>query len=156
MSASPCYRMNKPLVASEIIDGEAVLIHFETGSYYSTDELGAEILSCFDSTTSVAAIVGQLAGRYDRKPELIESIVAQFVEQLRNELLIVPATSTSVESGNPPAATESPRVSGEGDFDPPVLHKYTDLQDLILLDPIHETDDAGWPIVRPDSDESKK
>jgi hypothetical protein len=27
----------------------------------------------------------------------------------------------------------------------PVLNKYTDMQDLLLLDPIHEVDERGWP-----------
>ena len=36
-------------------------------------------------------------------------------------------------------------------FEAPILHKYTDMQDLLLLDPIHEVDEAGWPSVKPDS-----
>ena len=30
-------------------------------------------------------------------------------------------------------------------FEAPILQKYTDMQDLLLLDPIHEVDEAGWP-----------
>jgi hypothetical protein len=32
-----------------------------------------------------------------------------------------------------------------GSWAEPVLDKYTDMQELLLLDPIHEVDDAGWP-----------
>ena len=28
---------------------------------------------------------------------------------------------------------------------PPVLEKFTDMQDLILLDPVHEVSERGWP-----------
>jgi hypothetical protein len=28
---------------------------------------------------------------------------------------------------------------------PPRLVRHTDMEDLILLDPIHDVDDAGWP-----------
>jgi hypothetical protein len=28
------------------------------------------------------------------------------------------------------------------------LNKYTDMQDLLLLDPIHEVDAAGWPSTK--------
>jgi hypothetical protein len=30
-------------------------------------------------------------------------------------------------------------------FVPPSLAKFQDMQDLLLLDPIHETDEPGWP-----------
>jgi hypothetical protein len=26
-----------------------------------------------------------------------------------------------------------------------VLHKFTDMQDLLLVDPVHDVGDAGWP-----------
>jgi hypothetical protein len=31
-----------------------------------------------------------------------------------------------------------------------VLHRYTDMQDLIVLDPIHDVDETGWPNRRPE------
>jgi hypothetical protein len=35
-------------------------------------------------------------------------------------------------------------------FTQPVLEVYTDMQDLLLLDPIHEVDEeAGWPSPKP-------
>ncbi len=32
-------------------------------------------------------------------------------------------------------------------FEAPVLESYSDMQDLLLLDPIHDVDDAGWPVA---------
>jgi len=32
-------------------------------------------------------------------------------------------------------------------FTKPELHKFTDMQDLLLFDPIHEVDESGWPNV---------
>ena len=28
---------------------------------------------------------------------------------------------------------------------PPQIERFTDMQELLLLDPIHEVDDTGWP-----------
>jgi hypothetical protein len=28
---------------------------------------------------------------------------------------------------------------------PPVLERYTDMQELLFLDPIHDVDESGWP-----------
>ena len=41
MFAASSFRINTPVVANEILDGEAVLIHFESGCSSSTDKLGA-------------------------------------------------------------------------------------------------------------------
>jgi hypothetical protein len=30
-------------------------------------------------------------------------------------------------------------------FVEPALNKYTDMQELLLLDPVHEVSEAGWP-----------
>ena len=35
-------------------------------------------------------------------------------------------------------------------FKPPLLKRYTDMQELLILDPIHEVDDTGWPAIKPD------
>ena len=34
-----------------------------------------------------------------------------------------------------------------GEYQAPSLEKYSDLQDLLLIDPIHEADESGWPSV---------
>jgi hypothetical protein len=31
------------------------------------------------------------------------------------------------------------------EFSRPILTKYTDMKELLLLDPIHEVDETGWP-----------
>jgi hypothetical protein len=38
-----------------------------------------------------------------------------------------------------------PVVSGRLSFTHPQLQKYTDMQELLLLDPIHEVEESGWP-----------
>ncbi len=34
-------------------------------------------------------------------------------------------------------------------YAPPALETYTDMQELLLLDPIHDVDETGWPAARP-------
>ena len=52
MSPTQRFRLNTPAVASRVIDGEAILIHFETGCYYSTDALGAKLLTLLEHKPS--------------------------------------------------------------------------------------------------------
>jgi hypothetical protein len=78
--------------------------------------------------------------------------VGSFVEELRHEGLIVPAESSAPADGST-GAIEAGGIGGVPDpFDPPVLEKYTDMQHLILLDPVHEVDEReGWPRPRDDA-----
>jgi hypothetical protein len=41
------------------------------------------------------------------------------------------------------------RKGKESKFEKPGLQKYSDMQDLLLLDPIHEVDEMGWPHALP-------
>ena len=43
------------------------------------------------------------------------------------------------------AAAAPPTTNGRLPFQAPVLEKHSDMQDLILLDPVHEVGPRGWP-----------
>jgi hypothetical protein len=38
-----------------------------------------------------------------------------------------------------------------GAFSPPVLQKFSDMQELLLVDPIHEVKAEGWPLTKSQS-----
>jgi hypothetical protein len=51
--------------------------------------------------------------------------------------------------GREPTEEGSPNGHGHRAFEPPLLEKFDDLQDLILLDPVHEVlEEEGWPHAR--------
>ena len=99
---------------------------------------------------SVTAItlVRILAERYCSDLEALDRIVKPFIEHLRAEDLIVAQPTADADASHWPSNV----IASAGQLlpvEPPVLHKYTDLQDLLLLDPIHDTDEAGWPVAEP-------
>jgi hypothetical protein len=149
------FRLNAPRVASQIIDGEAVLIHFETGCYYSAGKLGAEILHLAEEKKPVRQIVTELAGRYAAEPESIERSVTDFIGQLCDEQLVVSEPGAGGFAADPPAAQKTGSSEAKLPFEVPVLQKFTDLEDLLLLDPIHDADEAGWPVAKPDTTDSQ-
>jgi hypothetical protein len=70
-----------------------------------------------------------------------------FVSQLRTEDLIldgdVLATAVAAQTGE---------SDGASVFTKSVLQRYTNFQELLLLDPIHEVDEpSGWPVLKPDA-----
>lgn len=136
----PLYRVNTPTVASKIIDGEAVLIHFTSGHYYSTDQTGAAIVELLDGR-SVAEVAGAIRAAYTG--EGLDQAVAAFVDQLVAEGLVVETDA--------PSASPMPDLGTQGAFVAPELHRYADLQDLLVLDPIHDTDATGWPVAGSDA-----
>ena len=147
MNYSQVFRINSPTIIHEIIEGEAVIINMEMGHYYSIDQTGAGIWELVDKRASTTEIVESITQCYAGNPKTIQSSVLDFVAELQRENLIVPASKETDDlnfSGNVITPTERPP------FIQPELHKYTDMQDLLLLDPIHEVDETGWPNVGSD------
>ena len=141
------YRVNSPQVINETIDGEAIMINLATGAYYSLDRVGGDVWTVLEHGATVDDVVTALQARYDGTAEDMTAGVGALVDQLVAEELIVQADG----NGAPPA----PEASGEKQpFSPPRLDKFTDMQDLILLDPVHEVDSRGWPHTAPASDAS--
>jgi hypothetical protein len=132
-------------VVHETIDGEAILIHMKTGFYYSLEGAGSEIWSELVAGCTPEEIAGLLRTRYDAAPGAIETAVSTLVEELRAEGL-VDESSGSAANGKPPSVERLGDASpGREAFEAPVLHRYTDMADFMLVDPIHEVDETGWP-----------
>jgi coenzyme PQQ synthesis protein D (PqqD) len=134
------YQVNSGPVISEVIDGEAVIINLTTGNYYSLNESGAAVWSSLERSATVDEIATRLASRYDASPADVRSAVTDLLAELEQEDLIVAADGTGASI----SVLEEPQ-SERLPFQPPRLEKHTDMQDLILLDPVHEVGDQGWP-----------
>jgi hypothetical protein len=73
-----------------------------------------------------------------------------FLNQLQQEGLVIAIDDKSTDSPLPQNWKDQITVNGNKTvFNAPVLNKYTDMQDLLLLDPIHEVDATGWPSTKP-------
>ncbi len=78
---------------------------------------------------------------FDVPGDELEPVVIAFLDRLAEEQLLTPA---EVEA--PPPAAPGP----VGDWAEPQLQSFSDMQELLLLDPVHEIelDANGWPIPR--------
>jgi hypothetical protein len=137
------YRVNTSQVINEVIDGEAIMINLATGSYYSLDRVGAEVWSLVEASLSVDRIQAELGRRYDAEPDDIRRGVDDLFQRLSSEELVVPCADgdADADGGFSPEPATAPRQP----FQAPRLEKFTDMRDLILLDPVHEVDSRGWP-----------
>jgi hypothetical protein len=143
--SEPVYRIKVGDLAHEVVEGEALLISFATGAYYSLDGVGGVVWDLLGvgpgSATSLAAALGPASGA---EPEVVGAALAGLLRQLADEGLV------EIVDADPVAL--APCAPGSGPFVPPVLQKYTDLEALLLLDPIHDVLSAGWPHSRSGAD----
>jgi hypothetical protein len=144
-------RVNAPQVIHEMIDGEVIIINLASGNYYSAKGSGADVWDVIQESPgrTQSEVVAAVAARYELPLGEIEVHVARFLDELRAEGLV----AGDAGPGQPAPALSSGGINGHGrdrTFEPPVLEKFTDLQDLVLLDPVHEVDATGWPQPRPD------
>ena len=144
------HRVNSPRVMHETIDDEVIVIDLNTGSYYSLRASGAAIWHALERGLPDDRIADVVAARYDGDRGEIAAAVSELLRQLSEEGLI----ESSNGAGDAPLA-ETPASAEDGRprerFQPPVLEKHTDMQDLILLDPVHEVDARGWPHAQADA-----
>lgn len=147
----PTYRINAPQVTYEIFEDEVVLINFDNGAYFSINKIGAEVLEELEKGADLQQIARRIADRYSGTEEEIEVQIKRLLEDLITENLICAIETSAPEA---PSEIEAPPVQVPGEnkppFEPPILNKYTDMEELVMLDPIHEVDDTGWPNQKPD------
>jgi hypothetical protein len=139
--ATTRYTVRGAHVIHEAIEGEVVIINLESGNYYSLRGSGARVWEGIVAGAPTEAIARDLVEAFDgldAPPDL-----AAFLGELEGEGLVGAASDDG--GGGLPGATGARQA-----FAPPVLERFTDMQDLILLDPVHEVDEAhGWPHAKP-------
>lgn len=126
-----------PDAASELFDGELVIAHYGSGFYYSVSEAGALIWQALRHGLSTEETVAWLAGHYPADAARLPGDVDVFVARLLEEMLLTPVDAP-VNGGDLPGALPAT-------FGKPELERFSDLQELLLLDPVHDVAEAGWP-----------
>ncbi|SKB14129.1 conserved hypothetical protein [Planktothrix sp. PCC 11201] len=150
MNPDEKFNANTPKVVHESIDGEVVVVNLEQGDYFSLVKVGADIWDGLIRGLSRGDIISEIIQLYEGEHTVIENAVNNFIEQLRQEELIVVNTGDAVESQNKPNdKTQTITNEEKLKFEPPSLQKYTDMEELLALDPIHEVDEQiGWPTAK--------
>jgi hypothetical protein len=101
--------------------------------YYSLTGAGADVWALLDAGLAAPEIVELLAR--GAEPAVVDAGVQALIAQLLGEGLIARADRPA---GAAPALQGGPWVA-------PRLETFNDLQELLLLDPIHDVDERGWP-----------
>jgi hypothetical protein len=135
-------------VLSEVIDGEVMIIDMRLGNYYSLSGVAVTIWRALSEPRRVEEVVHLVSREYSGDADEMSALIQRFVDDLVAEQLVAREAGTARGAPVRPPAAE---VASEPKppFQAPVLEKFTDMQALLLVDPIHDVDVLGWPRVKP-------
>ena len=133
-------------IVSEEIDGEVIIVNLRNGNYYSLSQSATVIWAGIQEHATLERLQHHLQRRYSGEIGCMDRDLAELIQALETEQLI--ALRPAAEA---PAAVEARAAAAEptGDreaYRPPLFERFTDMGDLLLLDPVHEAEDEkGWP-----------
>jgi hypothetical protein len=134
-----------------MFDGEVLAVNLESGTYYNLRDVSAEIWTCVLSGMSIGETAKFLSELYIAPQDHLDKETLDFFSKMAGENLI---TSGSEQTN--PATRQSAATSIKKPFSSPAMVIYNDMQDLLLLDPVHEVDEAGWPVLKPGGHQAAK
>lgn len=131
----PGFELASTSLVQEVIDGEAIIMDMGSGCYYSTDGIGAVIWSAALAGAPQQNIIAAAERAF---PNIAAGEqVERFLAELVNAGLLRPS--------DVPGSGSEPNFAHTHRWAAPMLSIHLDMQDLLMLDPIHEVDSTGWP-----------
>lgn len=141
------YRVNQPAVIGEVLDDEAIVVNLDSGAYYSLRGVGALVWQLVEKGGDNRTILSAVSQAYGRNADEIAAQLDSLLHEMVDEALLLAEDSTTPSDNS--EGWNDLVAAAQGEYAPPVLEKYTDMADLLLLDPIHEVDGMGWPHPAP-------
>jgi hypothetical protein len=128
-----------PRLAADVFEGEYIIANLDTGLYYSIQGLAVSLVKAmpFQDPESVIRL---FADAFPDIQTTIENELTILLKELLDEGIIMHDDNTSLEITSictPPS-----------EYIPSRFNRYADMQDLLLLDPIHDVNEEGWTVQK--------
>ena len=133
------FTVDESAVVFERYDDETIAINLNTGIYYTLNTTAAAIFDLLAAGCPVTELIPILQPKYSDDLRRFESDLLDFVSELQRATLIEPSQA-NIGPRLQTAENGPKRV-----FEVPILKVHEDLQELFLLDPVHEVGAQGWP-----------
>ncbi len=118
-------------IIHQYLEDEVIVANLDAGIYYSIRGSGTVVWQLLLAGCSINEIESRFKQKYGPIPSLVP-----FIEQLVEEELLIKKES---------ASSSIPSVLLPAVFETPSLERYDEMKNLLMLDPIHEVDEQGWP-----------
>ncbi len=138
------YSVVRPSVVSEIIEGEAVIMDLRSGHYFSARNTGALVWDWLDKGHSDRQVAQRLAANWHLQEAEADLAVFQFISVLLEKDLVRNSEARETVEANESESNLSMA------FILPAIEEFRDMTNLLLLDPIHDVAEVGWPARRED------
>lgn len=129
--------LNSPSVIGETIDGEVMVINLVSGIYYNLTGTAAAAWPLLAASAPLHTIVARLSEACDVDSAAIARDLGVFVDTLIAEA-IVRAADETVALLTLPLVCAAPYTGF-------AINRYDDMRALLVVDPVHEVGDFGWP-----------
>jgi hypothetical protein len=126
----------------ERLDDEVMVINLESGKYFALDGTASDCWARIAGGALASELVDLLVSSYEVDTQRATTDVEAFLSQL-SEGGVVEMAPAVIEPGSPSGEP----ASGRRQYRAPTIEAFDDLEDLLLLDPVHEVDEQGWPIA---------
>jgi len=133
-------------VVAEEIDGEVVIVNLRNGNYYSLTQSATLIWAGIQEHASVVQIRERIAQRYRGDTYAMNRDMDELIRALEGEQLIRRLPDSGASAPNAATVTDGVPATAQIAYLPPIFECFTDMGDLLLLDPVHEAEEGkGWP-----------
>ena len=131
------YALNESKMFMDIADGIAIVINSETGIYYGLNAFGTLVLEALSKGVDSNALLQKIQALSGAPADIEQQFNAFLNELLHSELLIEgPAASADISVDEKVAVADQFKME---------VKSYTDAQEMLLADPIHEVkEETGW------------
>ncbi len=140
MQSSQRYSIFDNNIINDIFGEEVVLVNLESGVYYSLRSSATQIWKRIINQYSIEEIVNDLKVIYQADQKELSIEVQQFIQSLLEKKII-----KASDFDNKINVESSPEIEKVA-FSSPLIETFSDMQEILLLDPVHDVDKAGWPI----------
>jgi hypothetical protein len=131
------YCLNSTSISIERLNGEIIMISFESGDYFSCFGVASDVLTLISRRVSTSQIKEVLLNKFGSEFQVDQ--VNSFIQECLSQNIIVPNTNvTSLD-------TQLPDDYDKSRWNAPILEKFSEYNDLLLIDPIHDSSLEGWP-----------
>lgn len=132
------YQLANKGIIHEVLDNEVIIANLDTGIYCSIRGSGVTAWQMSLAGQAFPAILSAFIKKYTLSEAILTAELSAFFAQLVQSELLVSTTQPSI-------TTDKYDFLWFSTYQSPLFESYDDMKALLVLDPIHEVDEQGWP-----------
>lgn len=137
------FKIASPEIAFERLDGEVILVSLESGKYFNFNGTASDVFWMIERGVPREKWE-ELLRHYFKNTDSMTHDINVLVSKLLTSRIITQSSSDPITlTGH---ECELPNDYNRDNWVLPELTEFSDLKDLILVDPVHDTSLEGWPI----------